>query len=459
MTDTIVAAATPPGEGAVGLVRLSGPQALPVAKLLLRLSPGEEFPVKKPVLSRIWDGAGVLDRAVVLYYQAPHSYTGEDLVEIASHGSPYILSRVLSLAVEAGARPARPGEFTFRAFIHQKLDLTQAEAVCRLIRSRTSWSHRAAMRQLEGGLSGKIRELKEELLSILAHVEVQIDHQDEDSSLKDQMAEAEELQSRHERIERALRSLLDGFKTGRMLQDGVRIAIVGSPNSGKSSLLNALLRQERAIVSEVPGTTRDTLEEAADLRGLKAVVIDTAGLREKSLDPVEEMGMRRTRAALERSDLALLVMDRSKPFAGAERRVAEEIAALCRESLKPVIAVVNKCDLPPAWQDRPSHEGVFAGWVSVSARQGQGIGELIRSIHEAVGLDGSPGDHEWVSQERHFRCLEQSLAELRAAGASPAPEIRSLHYREALRCLGEIIGTVTAEDILGTIFSSFCIGK
>lgn len=459
MTDTIVAAATPPGEGAVGVVRLSGPQALGAAAALLRLAPRKGLPVRKPLLSRIWEGTQVLDRAVVTYYQAPHSYTGEDLVEIASHGSPYILSRILRLAAQAGARPALPGEFTFRAFMSRKLDLAQAEAVCRLIRGRTSFSHRAAMRQLEGGLSGRIRKLKEELLRLLAYVEVQIDHQDEDSALQDQMARADEIGQRRGEIESSLKSLLKGFKTGRLIEEGVRVAIVGSPNSGKSSLLNAVLKRERAIVSEAPGTTRDTLEEAADLGGLKAVVIDTAGLREKSLDPVEEMGMRRTRAALERSDLALLVMDRSRPFTREERRVEEEIVDLCGRDSRPVIAVLNKCDLPESGRERPFLEKGFSGKVFVSARQESGIEDLIRSIHEAAGLGGASGDHEWVSQERHFCCLRKALEEIEAAGASPAPEISALHYREALRFLGEIIGEVTAEDILSTIFSDFCIGK
>ena len=449
----IVAQATPPGESAIGLIRLSGRGCAKLASAFVKwpCTAGELPPARTATVARAYEHGRLLDTVVVTFFPGPNSYTGEDLLEIAAHGSPFVLSKLLEQALAFGARPALPGEFTHRAFIHGRLDLAQAEAVCSLIRARTRMAHRAAADQLEGGLSARVEALRSEILDVLAHVEASLDHPDEDLSV----ADADELLGRIDVLSGELRALADTHRFGRLLQDGARIAIVGRPNVGKSSLLNALLGRERAIVSEVPGTTRDTLEEWADLDGLKAMFVDTAGLREGSLDPIELAGMERTLKALEACDLALLVVDRSAPLGEEERRLLKKLP-----QDRPTIVVLNKSDLADRIGDG------FAGWpsgrlVAVSALKADGMSGLVDAIRRALA-GNAPIEESGVviTSLRHRQALADSKAALRLAGDSISEsELAAVHLREALHALGDIVGETTSEDVLRTVFSKFCVGK
>lgn len=459
--DTIVAVATAPGPAAIGLVRISGAEARVVAgRIVKAASPVEELPPRLAVRGRAHAAGLPLDEVVVTVFKAPASYTGEDLVEISAHGSPYILSRIVESACAQGARPARPGEFTLRAFLNGKMDLAQAEGVGALIRARTDLSHRAALNQLSGGLSRQVRELRETVLDLLARVEAQIDHADEGVPLLAADEAARELEA----LGRRLAALAADARAGTRLAEGVRVVLVGPPNAGKSSLLNALLGRERAIVLDSPGTTRDALEEAADLGGLPAVLVDTAGLREGALDPVERIGMERTRAALASADVALCLFDRSQTRGPADDVLAAEVLAAARGSGASAVAVLNKSDLPPAagW----SPPGGFRETVEVSALTGAGLAGLVAAVHRTAGFQPSGVDALEglaTAAARHNDALARTGkafdAAARALKTGAGEEIAAVPLREALAALGEILGEGGAEELLGAIFSRFCIGK
>lgn len=447
-SDVIVASATPLGESAVGMVRLSGPGCLKIAAGFLRWS--SELPARTATLAKAYADGRLLDSVVLTYFPAPNSYTGEDLLEISAHGSPYVIAKLLERSFAFGARAAEPGEFTQRAYLNGRLDLAQAEAVCGLIQARTRLAHRAAVDQLEGGLSARVEALRSELLDVLAHVEAALDHPDEELSV----AAADELLMRIDGLRGELKTLAGTHRFGRLLSDGARIAIVGRPNVGKSSLLNSLLGRERAIVSDVPGTTRDTLEEWADLDGLKALFIDTAGLREKSLDPIEQAGMERTRRALASCDLALVVLDRSNPLEEGDRRILEQLP-----NDRPAIVVFNKSDLP----DRIGN--ALSGWsreqVSVSALNASGVSQLVDTIRRSLA-GNVPMEESGVivTSLRHQKALSDAEAALSLAGeAISQGEVAALYLRETLAALGVIVGETTSEDVLRTVFSKFCVGK
>ncbi|MBI4051563.1 MAG: tRNA uridine-5-carboxymethylaminomethyl(34) synthesis GTPase MnmE [Elusimicrobia bacterium] len=457
--DTIVAVATPPGEGALGVVRLSGEEALSIAaRFLVGPKPLSELPPRSVSLMRVRKGEHILDQVMVTLFQGPRSYTGEDAVEISTHGSPYILARLLELSQDSGARLALPGEFTFRAFLNGRMDLTQAEAVCGLIRAKTEWAHRTAQAHLQGALSQRLAEIRLHLMQLLAQVEVLLDHPEEEIPSLNREA----LCIQTDGVLREVETLINSFNVGRFLQDGLRIAIVGSPNVGKSSLLNALLGKERAIVTEFPGTTRDTLEEAAHLDGLAVIWIDTAGIRSHTLDPVEKEGMERTQRAIQSSDLILFVLDQSRDLQSADRSVMEMVLKVG----KPVIAVLNKSDLPS--MDLHLNGAPFSERVSVSAQKGQGLEELSQSIHRVVGIPGFLCAQEqpiWIASARHRDILlrvRQGIAEamkLFQNSSQCFEDLVAVHLREALLALEEILGGNTTEDLLNTIFSNFCIGK
>lgn len=458
--DTIAALATPPGEAALGMVRLSGPGALGVGGGFLRLESGialKELEPRRAALAEARDPAGrPLDRVVVCAWKAPHSYTGEDLLEITCHGSPYILGRLLESAVEGGARLSKAGEFTQRAFTNGKLDLAQAEAVCDLIRSRTEAAHRAAVAQLEGGLSLKTEALKSAILGVAARIEASLDHPDEEVPLLDRAWAVRALTE----VDRELGRLLSTYETGRRIKEGARIAIVGSPNVGKSSLLNALLGTDRAITAEEPGTTRDTLEESFVLRGLPCVLVDTAGIRDHSLvGPVERAGMERTRRALKSADLVLWVLDGSRPSNLPDRKVGSEVFA--SDGGRALVGVINKADLdrhpkalPPGFES--------SGAVEVSARTGRGLDRLADRLTRELGLTQAL-DGTLLTSLRHKRSLEDARDSVREALAGVdsglASELLAEHLRRSLSSLGEMIGETTPEEVLEEIFSRFCIGK
>ncbi len=456
--DTIVAIATPPGEGAIGMVRLSGPKALAIARAFVLL---EEPAPKAATLARALDRGKLLDTVVLTWHPAPRSYTGEEMVELAAHGSPYVLRRLVELTVEAGARPAAPGEFTQRAYLNGKLDLAQAEAVCALIRARTASAHRAAAEQLEGGLSTPAVEARNALVELLARLEVAIDHSDDEHPMITTAEAARALAPAASGLNR----LLAAARNGRLASEGLRIAIVGAPNAGKSSLLNALLGQDRAIVLDQPGTTRDTLEEACDLGGLLCRLIDTAGLREGKLDPAESLGVERTKKAIDAADLRLVVLDASRLPTPEDRVVLDAVHG------KSSIVVFNKSDLNPS-----PLSGGGCGWgginlsavacVHVSALHRTGLDSLAAAIRRAAGLPEAGESETAVSASlRHLALLQEALSELASAGrvlSESRPdfaELSAVHLRAALSPLDAMLGRDAGKDVLSEIFSRFCIGK
>jgi len=462
--DTIAAVATPPGEGGIGIIRVSGPLAFPIAERIFQRvradarspSGGEDMCEGAIKSHRIYFGAirdpqtgEVLDRALLLPFRAPHSYTGEDVVEFSCHGSPLLLQRVLQLIWREGARPAQPGEFTQRAFLNGKLDLAQAEAVADLIRARTESQLRAALYLHEGLLSRTVHQLNDALLALLAEVEATIDFAEEIGEL-DREAFAQRLDGLIER----LTELLQRAQAGRLLREGVRIAIVGRPNVGKSSLLNALLGEERAIVTPIPGTTRDLIEETFQIQGIPVVVLDTAGLRENP-DPVEQIGIERTRRTIEHADLLLVVLDLSEGLTDADRVL---FTALPAE--KPRIIVWNKADLVPNEMPLPLLEGVA---VRLSALTGEGLADLCKAILQQMNLTGVGEESLLLTHQRHVQAVEAArqhlISALQATHSNLPPDIIAVDMRAAWLALGAITGETVDDELVNRIFRDFCIGK
>jgi tRNA modification GTPase len=457
--DTIAAIATPLGEGGLGVIRVSGPQAMAIAQTVFQDRHGH--PVKDLPSHRVRFGSLIhpqtgakLDEVLVTYMRAPRSYTGEDVVEISGHGGVGVMARILGAVASVGARLAEPGEFTKRAFLNGRLDLSQAEAVIDLIHAHTEESHRQALAQLQGGLSRAIRAMREELLEVLAYVEGAMEFPEEDLAL----LPWETLRARVHAVEAQVATLLDSFQSGRVLREGVQVAIVGRPNVGKSSLFNTLLAANRAIVTPIPGTTRDVIEEVANLRGYPFRLVDTAGIR-PSTDPVEQEGIERARASLESADLVLLVLDRSEPL------TVEDEEAMAAVQGKRVQVVLNKADLPPLLTAAALQMRV-PEWpkTAVSCKERQGLERLTEAMVAAV-LHGQqpPRDGPVVTRLRHWEALQrarQSLLQAHAAmGQRLSGEFIAVDLREALEWLGEIVGLNYTEDLLDKIFSEFCIGK
>ncbi len=433
--DTIAALSTPPGEGAIALVRISGPDSLAIAETIFR---GGRIAPRQASFGRIVDAEGVVDEVVLTHFAAPASYTGEDVVEISGHGGIVVSARLLQTALAAGARAAGPGEFTQRAFLNGKLDLTQAEAVMDLIRAQTPLAARAAAEQLRGRIGDEISALREALLDIVAHVEAYIDFPDEDIDPDTGAALRGRITATQSRIAR----LLATADEGRILREGVRLAICGRPNAGKSSLLNRLLGQDRAIVSPTPGTTRDTIEEGLNLRGIPFRVIDTAGLRETP-DAIEREGVRRARAAIEGADVVLRVIDATDAAALTDPPAAgDEVLA------------INKIDLAPA---------PLPG-LAISCATGEGLEALADALVARVRRTPAKAwDSAAAINARHQACLQRAADALTRAiaqfDAATAPEFVALDLRAALDAVGEVVGVVDTDTILGRIFGSFCIGK
>jgi len=445
---TIAAVSTPFGEGAIAIIRLGGPRAIAIAaEIFSSRTPVAELPARTQQFGRIADGARILDEVLLSIHRAPASYTGEDMVEIHCHGGILVTRRVFDLLLARGARAAEPGEFTRRAFLNGKMDLTQAEAVMDLIRAQTDLALRAATEQLEGRLGRHLAALRSGLLSILAHVEAHIDFPEEDIDPSTGAALLARIDSARDEVSRLLRTA----DQGRILREGLRTVIFGEPNAGKSSLLNRLLGYERAIVSHLPGTTRDTLEEVVNLRGIPVRLIDTAGIR-PSRDLLENAGIERTRQVLTNAGLILRVADASLPpsLPGEDMPHPETTRTLL---------VLNKCDLgvDPAWNERSSA-------IRISCKTGDGFDTLTQAIFEAaMHGDGSPDDYLIAINARHQACLKTAAAYLdagrRALEQAVSPEFIAIELRAALEAVGEIAGKLDAEELLGEIFSMFCIGK
>lgn len=430
LKDPICAIATPLGKGAIGVVRLSGEGALEVASRVWRGKDPRKLKGGRFTLGEVVDPetGEVLDQALLLVFRAPRSYTGEDACEFHTHGSMAVLRRVLEALVKAGARLAGPGEFTFRAYMNGKLDLAQAEAVLALVEAEGDLARRQALRSLEGSFSRKIAALEDRLLSLLAHIQALLDYPEEG---------VEPLEARRVigEVLEEVEALLAQARSSRLAQRGARLALIGAPNAGKSSLLNALLGYERALVSPIPGTTRDYLEAPLELFGIPLVAVDTAGIRD-TLDPLERAGVERALRIAEEADLVLYVADRSAP----------------RPSLPPLpprtLKVATKADLPPLWED--------AEFIPVSSVTGEGLGQLKEAIREALlGRGGG----EYLLSERQIEALHQARERLLEAKNLPE-DLMGLALEEALKALASLRGRKeVSEEVVARVFQTFCVGK
>src|SRR5271166_1701558 len=452
LDDTIVAIATPSGRGGIGVVRLSGTEARNIARPMLRLAHGQDFEAARAHFGELIEPATGerLDEVVVTFFAKPHSYTTDDVVEISCHGSPVILRHVVQMALENGARLAEPGEFTMRAFLNGRIDLTQAEAVRDLIESQTLYQAQVAARQLEGGLSKRLQPTKQKLIELVAVLEAGVDFAEDDVSV---MAD-EQILARIAAIRTPLEELLASFAFGKIVHEGLTLAIVGRPNVGKSSLFNRLVERERAIVTATPGTTRDLVSETVAIGGIPVKLVDTAGIRQ-GLDEAESIGIRKSMEALADADLVLVVLDASLP-------VSEEDADLVQQAQsRSAIVVGNKSDLGVRDQGLGS---IALHRVLTSAVNGDGVPELRAEILRHVGGEaGAQAEAGFLTNVRHQGLIKDSLAALDAATKAVAEriphEMLLLDLYSALRPLDAITGATTTDDILNLIFSTFCIGK
>jgi len=458
MEDTIVALATPVGIGAIGVIRLSGAGALEITDSVFSKNVLE---MQSHTLHfgriRIADNNSnpgkveILDEVVLSVFRGPHSYTGEDVIEISCHGSPYILQKILELLVKQGARMAKAGEFTLRAFLNGKLDLAQSEAVADLISSDSEISHKMAMDQMRGGFSTKIKELRQQLIDFASLIELELDFGEEDVEFADRA----HLYQLVKEILTLVNNLKDSFSLGNVLKQGIATVIAGKPNAGKSTVLNALLNEERAIVSSIAGTTRDTIEEAISIHGVLYRFIDTAGIRQHA-DEIEERGIEKTFEKLNKADLVIYIFD---AVVTEEDMLREELKML-RTGAKPVIPVANKADLANIdslrvkWANMP--ETLF-----VSGKLGE-ISELL-DVLKQKSTELNQSSQTLVNNSRHYEALHQSSVSLEAVleglNSGLSGDLLALDIRKALYHLGEITGQVTSEDLLANIFSRFCIGK
>ena len=440
--DTIVAIATPPGRGGIGVVRLSGPSAHAIASALAGGAAFEPRHATLTILRRA-DGTAI-DQAIVTHFPAPHSYTGDHVVELSAHGSPVVLDAILGAAMTQGARLANPGEFTFRAYLNGRLDLVQAEAIRDLIEAVTPLQARVAFDQLEGTLTQRLRELDAALLEIIAPLEASLDFPDEGYHFVSPARTACALDAAIATLD----ALLADARRGRVIREGLTVAIVGRPNAGKSSLFNRLAGAARAIVTDVPGTTRDLLTERVDVGGVPLTLVDTAGIRDKAGDAIEEEGIARARQALDMADLAIVVLDRSRPLTEDDRTLAN--------ASRPHLVVASKSDLPAAWNDEE------IGARPVSSLTDEGIAGLRDALLSAAGVEPTR-DRAAIANMRHAALLEQAreaLGRARAAAADGVPEefvLADLH--EARGRFDEVTGARPQDEVLQVIFERFCIGK
>ena len=458
--DTISAVATAPGAAGIGVIRLSGEHALAVAEQIFQpahKTPLRERPNQSMTYGHIVDGGGkTVDEVMVLVMRAPHSYTCEDVVEIQAHGSAQALRKILRLTWQHGARQAEPGEFTKRAFLNGRLDLAEAQAVMDIIEARSERSLQMAEGHLNGAFSARIRGLRDGILDMTSQIEALIDFPED--GVED--VETPEIDEKIARLQEDIAGLLKTAHTGRILRDGLLTAIIGKPNVGKSSLLNALLREERAIVTDIPGTTRDSIEEYANIAGVPLRIIDTAGIRETD-DKVERIGVEKARDYVDRASLVLALFDAGRPLGEEDREILQLIAG------KDAILLLNKSDLTPvttvsALKEAANDKG--AAVIPLSTVTGEGLDDLAAAIHERAWQGSKEGEEEgFVNDERQAEILRQASAHLTAARETILEDMGldcvSIDLRSAWEKLGELTGDTVGDELIDTIFSRFCIGK
>lgn len=487
--DTIIAPATIAGTGAISVIRMSGTKALEIADKLVRFRSGNasECPGGRVKFGEIQHDGGILDEVLCSVFHAPHSYTGEDSVEISCHASPYIVNTIIELACSGGARIATAGEFTRRAYTNGKMDLTQAEAVADIIASGDKAAHDVAMRQLRGGFSNELRQLRASLLHMTALLELELDFSEEDV----EFAGREQLRALLDESCAKVKTLADSFKLGNAIKNGVPVAIVGAPNSGKSTLLNAILQEQRAIVSDVAGTTRDTIEECFVADGIRFRLVDTAGIRE-SEDTVEKIGIERSFDALHKADIVLVVIDLSKASDQSQMESLKEILSETDIRSQKVFYVLNKLDLVDGSESENngkepcnifvntynnivkwfnlqnvtiSAESIALDSIPLAAKNGKGLPELLSKLseYEKTRQKCIDGDVTLVTNARHHAALKNSLEALlqvrKSLDLGIPTDLLAEDLRTALSHLGSITGEISTDEVLGEIFSRFCIGK
>ncbi|MES2558811.1 MAG: tRNA uridine-5-carboxymethylaminomethyl(34) synthesis GTPase MnmE [Bacteroidota bacterium] len=451
LDDTICALATAGGIGAIGVIRISGNNTFPLVNSIFKGKNLEQADSHTLHFGKIMQGDVVLDEVLASVFRNPKSYTGEDTIELSCHGSPYILQKILELLVQKGARLAKPGEFTLRAFLNKKLDLSQAEAVADLIAADSAASHQTAMQQMRGGYSHQIQHLREQLINFASLIELELDFAEEDV----EFASKSELYNLVKNIHVLIQSLLESFQYGNVLKNGVPTVIAGRPNAGKSTLLNALLKEERAIVSNIAGTTRDTIEESFVVDGVTFRLIDTAGIRH-SEDTIESIGIERTFDAIGKASLVLYVFDASTT---TPEQLEVELSQIPNGN-RIIIPIGNKVDLVQPMVSTPLNQRLDITYISSLNKHG--IDELIEQLRDFIHTNKS-GNDIVVSNIRHYEALQQASNALEQVLQSiemqMSGELLSLDIRKAIFHLGEITGEITTEDLLGNIFSKFCIGK
>lgn len=463
--DTIAAIATAPGEAGVGMLRISGARAIEVADAVFRAASGKRLKdaeTQRVLYGHVVDEEGApIDEVLALVMRAPHSYTREDVVELSCHGGSIVLRRVLGRVLAAGARSAERGEFTKRAFLSGRLDLSQAQAVMEIVSARTDRALRVAEGHLAGHFSGKIHAMRQKCLGLIAHLEAAIDFPEDE--IDDVVID--EVERAVAQLRQEIRALLATAHTGRILRDGLPTAIVGKPNVGKSSLMNALLREERAIVTDIPGTTRDSIEEYADIGGVPLCIIDTAGIRETD-DVVERIGVEKARGCIERAALVLALFDGAQPLAAEDEEILSLVAG------RPALLLLTKSDLPPvttpaalaaAYARCAGGDAAAPTILAISAREERGLSALAAAIGDFAGTGSGLEEGSFVSDEHSAALLRAADAQLGAAlktiGAGLSVDFISIDLRAAWEKLGEITGETVGEDIIDEIFSKFCIGK